>query len=121
MIRIRGKSTRARGSIEGPMTAMLCAALALAGCGRHHKLRIPIIGNPAPDPAPAPAPGPAGQLRFSIAAVTVGETAGTASATIERVGGSAGAVSVTVTSADAEGSATAGEDYEALATTITFA
>ena len=64
-------------------------------------------------------PGAAGKLRLSVATLTVGEAAGTATVMVARVGGSSGAISVTVSSAD--GTATAGQDYVALSTTVVFA
>jgi hypothetical protein len=58
-------------------------------------------------------------VRFSTTVETVGEAAGNTTLMIERANGSTGAISVTVTSTG--GSATAGQDYTALATTINFA
>lgn len=68
---------------------------------------------------PPPPPPPVGQLRFASITFGVGESAGTATATIERVDGSRGAVGVVVTSADS--SALAGQDYASLSATVTFA
>ena len=62
---------------------------------------------------------PVGQLRFAQITAEVAERAGFATVMIERIGGSRGAISVSATSANGE--ATAGQDYEALSTTINFA
>jgi hypothetical protein len=58
-------------------------------------------------------------LRFSTTVMIVGEAAGNATLMVERVNGSAGAISVAVASSG--GSATAGQDYTALAATVNFA
>ena len=90
------------------------AGLALSACGGG--------GNDSPTPGGGgggPGQDPIGQLRFSVLNSEVGEEVGTANITVERIGGSRGEVSVMVTSGD--GTATAGADYEAVNTTITFA
>lgn len=63
--------------------------------------------------------GPAGALAFSAANFPVGEGAGTATITVERTGGSVGAV--TVNYATSNGTALAGSDYTAASGTLTFA
>jgi hypothetical protein len=65
-----------------------------------------------------PPPAPAGSMQFEASSLTVDENAGTASFAITRTGGSAGAVSMTVTSSD--DSATAGQDYTAINESVTF-
>lgn len=59
-----------------------------------------------------------GLLQFAPAAVSVAEGAGTAVLTLTRADGAAGGVTVEVATAD--GSARAGGDYTAVATTVTF-
>lgn len=61
----------------------------------------------------------AGTLQFSAATVSVSEAAGTATLSVTRAGGSDGAVSVAV--ATGNGTATAGTDFTALASTVSFA
>jgi hypothetical protein len=61
----------------------------------------------------------AGMLRFSELQYTAVESAGAATITVERQGGSTGAISVHYETAD--GSATAGEDYTATAGTLAWA
>jgi hypothetical protein len=60
----------------------------------------------------------AGALEFSTAAYTVNENAGTATITVTRTGGSAGAV--TVHYATSDGTAHAGTDYQSASGTLTF-
>ncbi len=60
-----------------------------------------------------------GVLSLSAATLTVGEAAGTATLTVNRTGGSTGAV--TVAFATANGTATAGSDYTASTGTLSFA
>jgi uncharacterized delta-60 repeat protein len=60
-----------------------------------------------------------GQLQFSAAAYSVAENAGVAAITVSRTGGSAGATTVNYFVAD--GTASAGSDYGALAGTLSFA
>ena len=63
--------------------------------------------------------GPAGTLSFTAAEQSVAEGAGSATAAVQRTGGSNGAVSVAFTAGD--GSATAGDDYIPVAGTVSFA
>jgi hypothetical protein len=60
-----------------------------------------------------------GKLQFSTSGVQVNENAGTATVTVNRTGGSDGAV--TVNYATSNGTATAGSDYTAASGTLTFA
>jgi hypothetical protein len=69
-------------------------------------------------PAPPILAGPAGALQFSTATYTVGEGGGFATITVQRVGGSTGAVAVSYTTAD--GSAGAA-DYLTAAGTLVWA
>jgi streptogramin lyase len=62
---------------------------------------------------------PPGALQFSAASYSVNESAGTATITINRIGGSDGVVTVQFTTSD--GSALAGTDYTAVTQTVTFA
>jgi hypothetical protein len=71
------------------------------------------------DTAPPPPPPQRGTLAFGAATYGVGEAAGTATITVTRTGGSDGAVGVTFATSD--GTATAGADYTALSSTVTFA
>ncbi|HEY6642842.1 Calx-beta domain-containing protein [Povalibacter sp.] len=63
--------------------------------------------------------GNAGRLQFSAPSITVAENAGNATVSVTRTEGTAGAVSVTVTTSN--GSATQPQDYTAVSTTVTFA
>lgn len=74
-------------------------------------------GTPSPPPPPPP-PSQPGSVQFETSSVSVNEGQGAASIIVTRTGGADGAVSVTVTSSD--GSATAGQDYEALSTIVNF-
>ena len=65
------------------------------------------------------ASGNAGTLGFSLAAYSVNEGAGTATITVQRTGGDDGAVSVQY--AIANGTATAGSDYNAASGTLNWA
>jgi hypothetical protein len=89
---------------------LVIASLALSACGG---------GGVSPGNGGGGGGGSPGQLRFSGSALTVGEAAGDATLMIERVAGSTGAISVRVTSTG--GTATAGQDYTGVATTIRFA
>lgn len=60
-----------------------------------------------------------GQLQFALAAETVAENAGNLALTVTRTQGSEGAISVQVNSSD--GTATAGQDYQVLTQTLSFA
>ncbi|HUM12905.1 MAG TPA: DUF1566 domain-containing protein [Myxococcaceae bacterium] len=60
-----------------------------------------------------------GKLQLGAASATVVESAGHLTVSVSRIGGSSGAVSVHVDSAD--GTAHAGEDYGPLSTTVSFA
>jgi hypothetical protein len=60
-----------------------------------------------------------GSLQFGAPTYNVGEAGGTATVTVTRTGGSAGAVSVNY--ATSNGTATAGSDYTAVSGTLTFA
>lgn len=78
------------------------------------------VGSPArltvtiEDDEPRPLPG---TIRFSTASQSVDEDAGTVTVVVQRVGGSAGNVTAQIATEAGEGSATAGEDYTALAST----
>lgn len=82
-----------------------------AGLGSTTTATLNIVDN---DTAPSP-----GSLQFSTAASNVGENAGSATLTVNRLSGNAGVVSVAYASAN--GSATAGQDYTAVTNTLTFA
>ncbi|MET0534080.1 MAG: Calx-beta domain-containing protein, partial [Steroidobacter sp.] len=94
--------------------AVLLVASALAGCGGGGG------GNDRPSgPGQDPPPAPVGQLRFSANTLTIDEAAGTLTVTVERTGGSNGAVTVSMSTAN--GSATVGQDYDAFSSTVNFA
>jgi hypothetical protein len=61
----------------------------------------------------------AGSLQFGAASYTVAEQHGTATVEITRTGGSSGDIRVDIATSD--GDATAGDDYEALQTIVSFA
>jgi hypothetical protein len=61
----------------------------------------------------------AGSVQFANASSSVAETAGTASVSVTRTGGSSGSVSVDYATSD--GSATAGSDYSAATGTLSWA
>ncbi len=63
--------------------------------------------------------GTPGALRFSVSSYSVNESAGTATITVTRTGGSAGTVGVTY--ATANGTAVAGSDYTTKTGTLSFA
>ncbi|HEY4365701.1 MAG TPA: Calx-beta domain-containing protein [Steroidobacteraceae bacterium] len=88
--------------------------LLLAACHGHHAGR-----PPAPNIPPPVEPMPAGTLQFATADLRVAESQASVEVSITRTAGSHGAVSVTVSTVD--GTATAGQDYSAVNTTITFA
>jgi hypothetical protein len=75
-------------------------------------------GSSSTNPPNQPPP-PAGTMQFNAGSVSVDEGAGTASLTVTRTAGSAGIVVVTVASGN--GTATAGTDFTAVNTTVTFA
>src|SRR5262245_39523983 len=62
---------------------------------------------------------PAGALQLSAATDSVAETGGSATITVTRTGGSAGAVGATF--ATSNGTATSGSDYTAVSQTVSFA
>lgn len=62
----------------------------------------------------------AGSIRFASATSSVAEGVGTASVTLQRTGGSSGAVSVTCATTTG-GSATAGSDYSSTSVTVSWA
>ena len=62
---------------------------------------------------------PRARLQFSAATYSVAENGGSATITVTRTGGSAGAVGVTF--ATSNGTATAGSDYTAVSQTVSFA
>jgi hypothetical protein len=76
-------------------------------------------GRVAVDAIGKAAPAGVAQLQFSAAAYSAGEGAGSATITVTRTGSSAGAVSVDYATAD--GTATAGADYQTRLGTLTFA
>jgi hypothetical protein len=95
-------------------TRMIAASLALllAGCG----------GGGGADIAETPAPPPGGALgtvQLKARPPSVSEGAGAVDIVVTRSGGSTGAVSVAV--ATEAGTATAGQDFAATATTVRFA
>jgi uncharacterized delta-60 repeat protein len=97
-------------------TILMSGVLALAACGGGG-------GGSSPAPVPPPVPPPpapsAGTLQFSAATFSAAEAAGDIAITVTRTGGSSGAVSVILTASD--GSATSGDDYEALSAVVSFA
>jgi trimeric autotransporter adhesin len=97
---------------RGPaVPALLCAAILLSACGGGSSSGANGSGGSNP--------GLAGSIQFDASGVSVNEDGGTATLTITRTGGTAGAVSVALVSSD--GSAIAGQDYTALSTSLTFA
>ena len=68
------------------------------------------------DPAPPP---PAGNVQFSSSSYSASESSGSATITVDRVGGSTGAASVNYATSD--GTATAGIDYTAASGTLNWA
>ena len=78
-----------------------------------------MIGSPASGTVTIVSDDAYGALQFSGATYTVNETAGTATITVTRTGGSAGAVGVSY--ATSNGTATAGSDYTTTSGTLNFA
>src|SRR5687768_4583405 len=68
--------------------------------------------NPPPSAMP-------GSVQWNVDALSVDENAQTAQLTVTRTGGSDGAITVAIATGD--GSATAGQDYIALTSTVSFA
>ena len=94
------------------------ASLALSACGGGSDggtIDLPVN----PPPGGGGTPGPAGQLGFSSTQLTINESAGTATVMVTRVGGSSGAVSVVVLSAEI--TAKPDQDFTTLNTTVRFA
>jgi hypothetical protein len=89
----------------------LLALIALAGCGAGNG-----EGDEADDSAPATQ---AGVLQLGSATQSVGEASGVVTVTVTRTGGSDGAVSATLATAD--GTTTAGQDFTAVSATVSFA
>lgn len=98
---------------NGNRAAVILAFLAVAACGGGGGGSGSSTNNPPNQPSLV------GTLQFSASSVSVDESAGTASLTVTRTGGSAGIVSVIVASGN--GTATAGTDFTALNSTVTFA
>ena len=97
------------------MVARMFAAtlvLLLAGGGGGGEAEIAETGNPPPG-------GALGTVQLKATASSVSESAGTASIAVTRTGGSNGAISVSVSTAS--GSATSGQDFTAVSTTVEFA
>jgi hypothetical protein len=93
------------------VAAILCVVVLLSACGGG--------GGGVNSTQSNPPPAPAGSVQFELSSLSVNEGVGIASLTVTRTGGSAGAVSVTVASSD--GSATAGHDYTAINSNVSFA
>jgi uncharacterized delta-60 repeat protein len=80
----------------------------------------PISGPLSPEACPGPAPDPAaGTIQFSAANYDQLESSRTPVVTVTRLGGATGAVTATLSSSN--GTAVAGEDYEAINSTVFFA
>jgi hypothetical protein len=92
--------------------ALLCVAILLSACGGGG-------GGGGGGNGGGGDPRFPGSLQFAASSVSVDENSGTATLTITRTGGIAGAVSVELVSSD--GSATAGQDYTSLSTSVSFA
>jgi len=102
-----------RHTIRASAAALVATAL-LGGCGNGS-------GDKQSDPPstftpPTPQPG---SLQLSAATFNAAEASGPVNITITRSGGSDGAVGVTISTS--AGSATAGADFTALNSTVTFA
>lgn len=96
--------------------ALALGCLMLAACGDDGETTK--SSGAGGDSANSPQPGNQGQVQFGVPSVDVNESAGSATVTVTRTGGSDGAVSVRVTSRD--GTATAA-DYTAVSATVSFA
>jgi uncharacterized repeat protein (TIGR01451 family) len=115
---VSGLTTDAAGNLPGGWMLNVSPAIA---AGRV----VTALATPAP-----PTPGPSsefsaavvvtapGEIRFTSAAFSIGEAGGNAAITVERVGGTGGAVSIDFITADA--TATAGADYSATAGTLSW-
>lgn len=88
------------------------ATISLVGCGGGGGGNAPTPQNPGSGSQP-------GQLQFAATQPTVDEAAGTLTINVTRTSGSDGVVGVSIATSD--GTATAGQDYTAVGTTISFA
>ena len=98
------KSASRRGAQRAVMPMLAASVLAACGSG----------GGGEEGETP-----PAGALQLSSATQSVGEGGGSITITVTRTGGSEGAVSATLSTAD--GTAIAGQDFTALTTSVAFA
>jgi subtilisin family serine protease len=98
-------------AVEGDETVVVTLASPTGGAtlGAVPETTVTIVDDDVPSP---------GTLRFTAAALSVDEGAGQAVTLVERVDGSDGAVGVTCASGG--GTATAGEDYEAVSAILTW-
>ena len=106
--------------VRSAMFILACGVL-LGACGGGGSDRPPSPGTPGTPGTPGNpgTPGPTGGLRFALATISIREAAGTLALTIERVGGSNGAISTVVKVVG--GNATADQDYRATNALISFA
>jgi hypothetical protein len=107
---------------SGGYAGVILALLLLAACGGGGPdgAKLPALPrDPQQNPPPESPPEQPGVLQFGTPSVGAAESAGSATVTITRSGGSDGAVSVKIGSVD--GSATAAQDYVAVDTLVTFA
>ena len=101
----------------GVLALLLVATLALSACGGGGGSGNDVGGGDGGGGGGGG--GSPGQFRFSNTTLAVSEgAAASAILTVERIGGTSGIVSVDVTSAD--GTATAGLDYTAITTRVSF-
>jgi hypothetical protein len=98
-------------------TVVLSAPTGGATLGTPTTATITIVANDQPQPPPAG--GQPGALQLSAATLDVNESGSNAVMTVSRVGGSVGAVTVRLVTANS--SALAGQDYAAINTVVTFA
>jgi hypothetical protein len=115
---MRDFATRAVGARARRRAWLLPGLLVLTACGGGGGSAT--VSNDELDPPPPPPPPPpaAGVLELEAAAYEIDESMGVVTFVVTRTGGSAGEVSVQVSSRD--GTALAGEDYSAASTTATF-
>ena len=103
----------------GVLALLLVATLALSACGGGGGSGNDVGGGDGGGGGGGGGGGSPGQFRFSNTTLAVSEgAAASAILTVERIGGTSGIVSVDVTSAD--GTATAGLDYTAITTRVSF-
>ena len=109
--------TTPRGRVVRARLWLLVIVAVLQSCGGGGGETAAADPQPPPQPPPPPPPS-AGVLQLESATYEVDESTQTVSFTVTRTGGSAGRVTVDISTSD--GTALEGEDYGAMSTTAEF-